>query len=372
VCGLRVYDYVESERGKFCQYDDAIGWIGKANAHDDFQVRHNPYGFRGPAYETARSAEPRFAVLGDSFVWGFGVEEQDIFTSVMERESARPIEVVNLGVSGYGTDQELLLWERTGRLWRPDHLLLLVTLANDLDEILVPVAHDYAKPVFRAARGGGLAIENVPVPPRQQGWREPDRETRDEWKLRLPGFLRRSAVVNVAFLASARFPALKRLFDDVDLLPRRRGERDWALPQYLVPQPPAREKAWDLLARILARLKADAARDGADLTVVAIPSIIEAYPEMWEKAAARHSEFAGHLDPDLPQRTITEICERLNISLVDLLPPLREAARTDGALYFPLNLHWTPDGHRTAAQALLAHFGLRGPRTGEKPGLSRR
>jgi len=66
-------------------------------------------------------------VLGDSFAWGFGVEDEQMFTRIVERESDPPVELVNLGVSGYGTDQQYLLWLELGQRFQPDRVLILVT-----------------------------------------------------------------------------------------------------------------------------------------------------------------------------------------------------------------------------------------------------
>ena len=75
---LRLYQRVESERGKFTRYDPILGWVGKKDVEDDFEwvdsrhhVKQNSYGFRGKSYDFARSKAKRIAVLGDSFVWGF-------------------------------------------------------------------------------------------------------------------------------------------------------------------------------------------------------------------------------------------------------------------------------------------------------------
>jgi hypothetical protein len=367
--GVRVYDFAESERGRFCRWDERLGWAGRPGAEGEFQwadcrirVRQNRHGFRGAEHETARTDRPRIAVLGDSFVWGFGVEEPDVFTAVMARDSARDVEIVNLGVSGYGTDQEVLLWERDGRLFRPDHLVLCVTLANDLDEILYDSTYDYAKPVFRIGPDGAPVLLNVPVPARTSLWEEPAIRTKDAWHAGLPGLLRRSAVANVVLGAAARVPSWRASLEEARILPRTRDDGDWELPQYETPPAPSREASWDLLVRLLVRLRESAARDGADLTVVAIPSVLQVEPDLWTKTVARHPEAASRLVPDLPQRRLAEACRAAGVPVVDLLPPLRAAAHAGDALYYPLNLHWTPAGHRVAAAALLEHFGLRRPR----------
>jgi hypothetical protein len=102
---------------KFWRYDARYGWShipgasGTFAAHGiDSSVQINAKGFRGPEVEYARDPNrQRLLVLGDSYVWGYGVNQEEMFTEQLKR--MRPeIEVVNLGVSGYSTDQELLLY----------------------------------------------------------------------------------------------------------------------------------------------------------------------------------------------------------------------------------------------------------------------
>jgi lysophospholipase L1-like esterase len=76
----------------------------------------------------------RIVCLGDSFTAGYEVQQEETFASVLERELAergQQVEVLNAGVSGFSTAEEVLYLER--ELWRyePD-VVLLSFFANDL------------------------------------------------------------------------------------------------------------------------------------------------------------------------------------------------------------------------------------------------
>ena len=73
----------------------------------------------------------RVAVVGDSYVWGFGVEQEEVLTSRMQTLCPH-LEVINLGVSGYSTDQEFLLYKERGVLFEPD-VVVLVIAPNDFE-----------------------------------------------------------------------------------------------------------------------------------------------------------------------------------------------------------------------------------------------
>ena len=95
----------------------------------------------------------RIACLGDSFVWGWGVDDGETFADRLERELGPEVEVVNLGVPGYSTDQELLCFLEEGKKYRPD-LVLLGYVLNDAEGNLRSANHGLPKPALVRAGGG--------------------------------------------------------------------------------------------------------------------------------------------------------------------------------------------------------------------------
>jgi lysophospholipase L1-like esterase len=155
----------------FWKHDSDYGWAhkpghqGRFVSHGfDISVRTNSHGFRGPERSFEKSSDiKRVVVLGDSFVWGFGVEEKDTFAHLLEEHFAGSIEVINLGVSGYSTDQELLLYKNFGWKFKPD-LVIVVVAENDVSDNSRSVVYVvYRKPLFRL-EGDRLTLTNTPVP----------------------------------------------------------------------------------------------------------------------------------------------------------------------------------------------------------------
>src|SRR5438128_43073 len=112
-----------------------------------------------PAAAARPPGRPRMVMLGDSITFCYGVRDGETFSAVMETLDPR-LEVVNLGVQGYGTDQELLKLEREGFAYAPDVVVLNVCLANDLlDNASARSIYDgvYPKPYFRLE--GGRLVE---------------------------------------------------------------------------------------------------------------------------------------------------------------------------------------------------------------------
>ncbi len=355
-----VQRFVESERGKFARYDPELGWAGRPDVRDHFEwidARHevvqNRFGFRGRAWPHARSDARRVVFLGDSFTWGFGVGEAELFTQLLEDRAGGALEVVNLGVSGYGNDQELLLWQREGRRWSPDTTVVMVTLNSDFWDNAEAERYGYAKPRFEATAGGRLELTGVPVPRRAGDWSDPTVDVEEGFPSPVRWLLRSSALVGLTLQAASRNDAARRFLEAQGLVLSRRGGYDGEHELYLTTPGPETERRWRLLFAILDRLAADVKRSGAQVRIVLVPSVVLVYPDLWD---AFRSELpppvAAGLDPAVPGRRFAAWAERTAIPFTDLLPALRAAGANDPYLYFPENRHWTPAGHRAVAQVL--------------------
>ncbi|MCA8957300.1 MAG: hypothetical protein KDC87_14590 [Planctomycetes bacterium] len=98
------------------------------------RYRVNELGLRGgPVAVPKPAGHKRVLVLGDSYAFGFGVAEKDTLAAQLQRALAAPhreVEVLNAGVPGYHTGQELQVLVRNGSKLAPD-LVVLVYYAND-------------------------------------------------------------------------------------------------------------------------------------------------------------------------------------------------------------------------------------------------
>jgi lysophospholipase L1-like esterase len=161
--------YVSPERDQFWKYDPVLGWVhqpGQAGIFETPQfrtsVRINERGLRDRSHSYSRqNGGQRVLVLGDSFAWGYGVEESDRFSQRLEK--SMDVEVINAGVSGYSTDQELLWYENEGIKYETD-LVILQLAGNDVgDNDQQLVSNIYYKPKF-VLENGQLVLTDNPVP----------------------------------------------------------------------------------------------------------------------------------------------------------------------------------------------------------------
>ena len=136
-------------------FDPELGWRNIPNWNASTAGKKlviNSKGLRDREYPYEKPpGTRRLLVLGDSFTWGYGVENDAIFTEVLERRFAKdgePWEVINSGVSGWGTDQEFLWFKREGVKYQPDLVLVAFYILNDPYNNIGTVQYSLGKPVF--------------------------------------------------------------------------------------------------------------------------------------------------------------------------------------------------------------------------------
>ncbi len=182
---------IHDERSLTYDYDPVLGWFPKRGDQREFTgsrkilVSHNSRGFRDR--EPGLKTKPRIVFLGDSFVWGYDVEQEERFTEKLQ-EKLPEFEILNLGVSGYGTDQALLLLEREFSFYQPDFVLLIFS-PNDRRDNSSSMAYGYGKPYFVRNHNGVLLPQGIPA-----------RRSSVYLLKKKAGFFKESVFLNMTFL----------------------------------------------------------------------------------------------------------------------------------------------------------------------------
>jgi hypothetical protein len=102
-----------------------------------YSYRNNSLGWRGSReYREAKQTDYRVLMLGDSFTYGIGVNDDQTFAARVEQDLTADrlsVEVMNAGCPGKGTDYELRCFQVLGRKFHPD-LTVLCFFGNDFQD----------------------------------------------------------------------------------------------------------------------------------------------------------------------------------------------------------------------------------------------
>ncbi len=317
------------EMALFTRYDPILGWDGVAGVRATLlgkTVSHNARGERGPDVDLVRRPGTRRAVvLGDSQAWGLGVADDETIAARLQLRLGRggePWQAINLGVSGYGTDQAYLKYLLHGARYEPD-VVAWIVFKNDLAENVSTHVWGVDKPRF-FFDGERLCLGNLP-PPKAPGWPEDgltagaalDLSWSETWR-----FVR-TRRFRLEQPARPAAEALARLRKDVPCLENRAAYVGDGARLMLV---------------LLRRLDALVSTRGARLRVVFVPRPLECRKPRratYYAALQSEAESAGLVTIDLRRRAAT-------------------AGLEAEALFLKGDAHLSAAGNDLVAQALAA------------------
>jgi hypothetical protein len=351
----------------FSRPDDERGWVLRPGARGRFTaeggsfVAINQDGRRDKDFARTRPAGVlRIAVLGDSYTEALEVPLEQTFPAVLEaslnRSAAtrrRRVEVLNFGIRGYGTAQELLTLRCCVWDYSPDVVLVAFYAENDVIDNSATLDRSptaYARPY----------LNKTPA-----GW-DVDRSYRRSWrywagKLATP-VVAHSRVVQLIIRGQHVFgrrgsaaPSIARLTAMDSTHPSARI--------YLEPNDPAWLEAWRTTEDLLATMAQETSEHGARFAVVNIPNPIQVYPDSSVRSA--FAARIGASDLLLPGRRLRALSERRRFLFLDLTADLQGYADRHHAFLhgFPNTAlgvgHWNPLGHRVAGEKIaswMAHL----------------
>jgi len=336
----------------FMEPDSELGWsfrpglsgwsTHEATAH----VRINQFGFRGGEWPAAPLRDGyRIAVIGDSFVDSSSLAEDDAITNVIERDLktctalAKP-EVLNFGVSGYGTAQEYLVLQRKVAPLRPNLILLAFYVGNDVsnNSRALSIESQKERPYFVESPAGELQLDT--------SFRQTEAFRKllsSDWQKRL---------VNSSLLLQA----LKQLQQRKPITPplkEERAEHGDSAEKVILFEPESREsllppesemwrEAWSVTEKLLLAMHTWAHERKTEFGLIIIPAPVQALPGEAVRRGAMQT--LGLADLDYPVKRLSLFAEQHGVSYLNLLDGLRAyGGREHVFLYgFPPRLG---DGH---------------------------
>lgn len=305
----------------------------------------------------------RIAVLGDSFADALQVPMEETFWAVLERRlqqcpnfAGKQVEVINFGVSGYGTAQELITLRREAWQYSPDLVLLTVTLGNDLRDNSPALSLDGARPFF-VYHGDQLVLDDSMLTARNDSFRFRLQES--AFGRAIAGLLRHLRVVQLLDKIRRSLAERRVLRDRAKLIFNRPGNT-LAEPGidemiYYEPTDPIWREAWRVTEGTIALMHDEVKHHGAQLLVVTLTSAPQVNPDAVKQQALLQSH--GLSDLFYPERRIKALGEREGIAVLNLAPLFQSYAQTHKVFLhgFGDSLgtgHWNQAGHRLAGEVI--------------------
>jgi hypothetical protein len=307
------------------------------------EVETNRWGFRDRDRILEKpSGEFRIALVGDSVVEGVHVNPDQVMNIQMEKllrqQGYRNVEVMNFGIEGIGTTQELIMYKDRIRQFHPD-LVLLTVSDNDVmnnSSTLQPKSygiHTWYCPYYNLDANGQLVFQPVQRRP-------------------LNGL--------VTFLERHSYLAyyVERVWFRADLpLYKWHG-----MPVYFGsysddPLDPEWQQAWTVTEKVMARMRDTVEADGAKFVVVPWSNFSDIDPDWRQRLTKQFGPLPKELTPAKLDQRLQELADRQKITMASLTPYM-QAYRDQHQLqwpYFSLTCdpHFSALGHQVAAGAMI-------------------
>lgn len=295
----------------------------------------------------------RILVLGDSFMSTDYVERDDCAPRLLDTMLGPGVEVINLGVTGYGTTQEYLYFIEEGVKYDPDLVLLAFFSFNDV-------------------RNNSKQLESrMWEPDDHNGWGRPYASLRPELKFNYPDVNRVRESMKVLRTRWERETALKPWYTRtmtgakiVHILSSSTQSPTYDPKVFLgacldlddaraadgFAYARAWSEAWDVTMALF-DATAQAAKDaGARFAVFTVPARLQVDRPYQELILAQHPELKFNLTKY--EDLLKAAAQEQGLAVLDLLPAFNSAQQTQQLFYQIQDSHWNATGHHVAAQAL--------------------
>ena len=356
----------------FMQPNDTLGWsyfpdVEGYSVHEATTwVKINADGFRDRRHERVKpSSTFRIAVVGDSFTEGSNVAFEDTFPAVVERELAfcsmfkeQKVEVLNFGVSGYGTAQSYLLLRERVLLYEPDLVVLAFYNGNDVaDNSIVLSAETQKGKPFYLIRDGRLVLDASFQ--ETAAFKKAKREA-----MLVQAFLNKSYLFQFSKQLYLRRAVLSgHPMSQVERFDEARHGSSTLRP--LFPEVFSRpidsvwEEAWKVTEALILAMRDAVKSQGAEFLVVMIPEPAQVYPD--PPTRERIKQAYGLSDLAYPERRFKPYAQAAQLDILMLLEPFLEILSNDPMFFhgFPPAYgagHWNRAGNQAGGRLIAQHI----------------
>ena len=313
------------------RYRLSPGYRGRIynRAEYDNEIRINSHGLRGEEVDRKTNQTMRLLAIGDSFVFGVGVEDTQTAIALTAKrltESGAPTEALNAGIPAFGVPDAVGWLSRHGVELEPDVVILAIFLGNDLVD---------ASP----GREDILIVNGLLVPSQSSRGIKAWLHRHSHLFVLLKSLLEQPGLLPVREKLGLGEPWKVRILREEFGVYRKSAPRDLKL-------------AIEATDRALGDLVALSFEHRFAVGAVLIPSEIQVDPERWRAGLASLGLDPREYDPQIPSEIFRGLLDQHSISMLDLGPVFAAGLAKGQELYYRLDRHWTIEGNTLAAEKM--------------------
>lgn len=358
------------------QYEPFMGVEGIPNKKGTFATKSfkttftlNSEGFRDYDHDKTNTKKKfRILTLGDSFTWGHGVDNDQIYMKVLEKIDTN-IETINMGGPGGDPPGSLKTYIHKGVKYEHDVVLLGFFIGNDIvayypkDEDSPPEWGFDSSGKFRLI-GKMKSPEEVEEIRRETEEKYSPTKKRDFSSRIHYWFIRHFQLCT--FIDNYRdycsdMLACSTVYTKILKYFGKENKRAYGFLNYCWETDPEDVKfGWKLLAETLKTLKNYAEQAGAKLYIVFIPHEVQTSQNLYDRISRTYRYKPSEFDLEKPNRKLSDLCDNLKIDYLDLLPVMKEEISKGNKFNFKRDCHWNVNGHSFAAREIYNDMKDRG------------
>ena len=349
------------------------GWYRKEG---ESYVKINSDGLRDTEHAKQKNANTlRIAIIGDSYAEALQVPLENAFWKIAENRlqncsapGGKKVEMINFGVSGYGTAQQLITLQRQVWDYAPDIVLLAVTTNNDVTDNSRVLKKTDEIPYF-VYRDGKLELDNSFRENKAFRWRTSNLSRLGAWlrdNLRFVqlGHEAQYSIKNYLAKRRAPAPATQQISNQSPDANAPQQQQNTAIRAedvgidnliYREPNEAVWLDAWRVTEGLLVEMRNEVASKNAKFLVVTLSNGIQVFPDR----AARQAflEKVGASDIFYPDTRIKNLGARENFTVYNLAPELQTYAEQNKVILHGFGEtigsgHWNTEGHRVGGELL--------------------
>jgi hypothetical protein len=363
---LRVIGYSFSE---FYVPDDSRGYAlrpgisGWNHKENDVFIHINSDGLRDRDHDINKPPNTiRIAIVGDSYAEALQVPLEATFWSVMEKRLNecslnKRVEIINFGVSGYGTAQELLTLREQVWKYSPDIILLAFTTYNDIIDNSRALKKATDVPYF-VYKGDQLVLDDSFRMSADFRWRQSaigrtGRWLRDHFRV-VQAILEghRALRIKLASWRSHQEPLKQAVGPQSRVRAEDVGSENYV---YAEPRDQNWSEAWRVTEALLKQFHEEVEAQHSKLLVVTLSNGIQVVPN--SQLRAEFKQRMGAKDLSYSDNRVRALGEREGFEVFNLAPQLLNFAEQNNVFLhgFSSDLgsgHWNEKGHLVAGEIL--------------------